>query len=310
MGTTWSVKVVSGDRPLDGATRARLDKAIRDDLTHVNALMSTWDPQSELSQFNRSTSSTPISVSPETFELFQRSREYSEQTGGAFDITVAPLVEAWGFGGSDHEGSAPDASVLGELRELVGMQLLELNAEVGTVRKRKPGVKCDVAAVAPGYAADRIAAILRGLGYGNFLVDIGGELVAWGHNDSGRPWQIAIERPQVRGRRIERIVSLSDKAIATSGDYRKYHVVDGVPLAHVIDPRSGRPIRHRLASATVIDDSAARADALATALMVVGPDEGLALASRLNVAALFLVRQPDGTFGERASEAFDNLVAP
>jgi FAD:protein FMN transferase len=310
MGTTWSVKVVPPGGPIDGPSRARLDKALRDDLARVNALMSTWDPESELSRLNRSDSTDAVPVSAETFEVLRLSAEFSVETGGAFDITLAPLIDAWGFGASGDEVATPEDARLRELRDLVGMSLLELDASARTVRKREPGVRCDVAAVAPGYAADRLAAIVRNHGYDNFLVDVGGELVAEGVNETGQPWQVAIERPQTRGRSIERIISVRNRAVATSGDYRKYHVVNGELLAHVIDPRTGRPIRHRLASATVIDERAVRADALATALMVLGPDEGLALAGRLDVAALFLVRLPDGTFDERTSEAFDREMAP
>lgn len=302
MGATWSVKVVTlGSMPAHA--RAEIDRAIRDDLALVNRRMSTWDPDSELSRFNASASVAPVAISRETFDVLQGAVEINRLTGGAFDITLAPLVDAWGFG-AVAAPSSPDEATLAGLREAVGANLLELDEAGPTARKKDPRVRCDVSAIAPGYAADRLAALLAARGYGDFLVDVGGELVARGRNDRGTPWQVAIERPQVDGRAIERTVSLRDLAIATSGDYRKYHEVDGRRVAHVVDPRTARPIEHRLASASVVHGDAMRADALATAMMVLGPDEGLALAEREHLAVLFLVRNAAGGFDERASSRF------
>ena len=141
-----------------------------------------------------------------------------------------------------------------------------------------------------------------------FLIDVGGELVARGRNAEGTPWRVAVERPEEEGRRIARVALLDDMAIATSGDYRSYREVDGERVAHIIDPRTARPIRHALASATVIDTLCVRADALATALMVLGPEEGMALARRLDLAALLLIRNDQGGFDERATPRFDDLT--
>jgi FAD:protein FMN transferase len=185
----------------------------------------------------------------------------------------------------------------------------DFGAEARTVRKLRPGIVCEFSALAPGYAADRLAAILMERGVTDFLVDVGGEFRARGRNDADMPWQIAVERPLEQGRMIERVVPVSDGAIATSGDYRNYHEVDGVRVAHILDPRTGRPVRHRLASVTVITDLAVRADALSTALMVLGPEEGYALAESLDLAVLFIMRAADGDgFQSRSTPRFEALA--
>ena len=272
--------------------------------------MSTWDAESELSRFNRSTSLEPFTVSPETFEVFRWSLDLGVLTGGALDVTVAPLIDAWGFGPGGRRDGPPGADEIARLRDAVGSRHLELDAAALTVRKARPDVRCDFSALAAGYAADRIWTRLAEQGLTDFLIDMGGELRARGRNDADDPWQIAIERPQARGRLVERMVPISDLAIATSGDYRNYYEVDGERIAHILDPQTGRPIRHRLASVTVIDALAVRADALATALMVLGPDDGFAFAEQVELAALFIVRDDAGGFTERATPRFDALTNP
>lgn len=310
MGTTYSVKVVTGPEGLADRARGEVDAAIRVEIERIDALMSTWNTESELSHFNRSTSLAPFAVSPETFEVFRWSVDLGALTGGALDVTVAPLVDAWGFGPGGRRGGPPGADEIARLREAVGIRYLELDATARTVRKVRPDVHCDFSALAAGYAADRIWARLADLGVTDALVDMGGELRARGRNDAGEAWQIAIERPQPRGRLTERMVPILDLAIATSGDYRNYYEVDGERIAHILDPRTGRPIRHRLASVTVIDRLAVRADALSTALMVLGPDDGFALAEQMDLAALFIVRNDAGGFTERATPRFDAVTKP
>lgn len=308
MGTTWSVRLVAGASGPAGAEIEELREALSADLARVNALLSTWDPESELSRFNRSVSLDPFPVSAETFEVFRWAQALSAETGGAFDVTVGPLVDAWGFGAQEDAQAVPDEGTIARLREKSGMHLLTLDPEGQWIQKAHPAVRGDVSAIAPGYAADRLAALLTDRGFADFLVDVGGELVARGRNENGATWRVAVERPGgTSARSIERVVPLTDAAIATSGDYRNYHEIDGVRVAHILDPRTGRPIAHRLASVTVIDRLAVRADALATALMVLGPDEGLALADRLDLAALLLVRRADGGFDARTSRRFDSV---
>ncbi|MFN2375343.1 MAG: FAD:protein FMN transferase [Candidatus Binatia bacterium] len=304
MGTTYSVKVVTGAQGFERSAQDEIHTAIRSELGRIDALMSTWSPASELSRFNISSSLEPFALSRETFEVFRWAIELSALTGGAVDVTVAPLVDAWGFGPAGPIARPPTGAEIARLLEATGMRRLELQPETSAIRKLHPDVRCDFSALAAGYAADRIAGQLTELGHADFLVDMGGELRARGRNDAGDAWRIAIDLPQERGRRIGRVVEISDLSIATSGDYRKYHEVGGERVGHIVDPRTGRPVSHRLASVTVIDELAVRADALSTALMVLGPREGLALATQLDLAAYFLVRDGDG-FEELATARFD-----
>jgi FAD:protein FMN transferase len=308
MGAAFSVKVVTGRDELETPGLSDVDRALRATLDRINRLMSTWDPDSELSRFNRSSSLEPFPVSLETFEVLRWSVELSALTGGALDVTVGPLVDAWGFGPEGPRNRLPSDEEIARLREATGAGRLELNPAALTVRKTRPDVRCDLSAVAPGYAADRLWAELADRGFTDFLVDVGGELRTRGRNDIGEPWEIAIERPQAQGHAVQRLVPISNLAIATSGDYRRYREVDGKRFAHILDPRTGRPLAHRLASVTVIDELAVRADGLATALMVLGSDEGMALAEKLGLAALFVERTNDG-FSERATTRFEEITS-
>ncbi len=308
MGATFSVKVVTAQDDVDGGDHSEVDRALPATLDRINRLMSTWDPDSELSRFNRSTSLEPFPVSLETFEVLRWSVELSALTGGVLDVTMGPLVDAWGFGPGGPRTRLPSDEEIARLREATGAGQLELNPAAMTVRKTRQEVRCDVSAVAPGYAADRLWAELADRGFTDFLVDVGGEVRTRGRNDIGKAWEIAIDRPQARGDAIHRLVPISNLAIATSGDYRRYRDVDGRRVTHILDPRTGRPLAHRLASVTVIDELTVRADGLATALMVLGGDAGMALARKLDLAALFIERTDEG-FSERATPRFEEITS-
>jgi FAD:protein FMN transferase len=309
MGTTWSVTILPGARTMDAAERDGVDSEVQGTLARVEALMSTWDQNSELSRFNRTRTTEPFPIAPETYEVFRWALALGKETDMAFDMTVLPIVEAWGFGARGDRGAPrPSPATLARLKAATGPGRVALDPGGRWARKNLPEVECDVSGLAPGYAADLIAAALERRGLTNFLIDVGGEIVARGQNAAGLPWQIAVERPDDLTRSIERVVPLADMALATSGDYRNYREIDGRRITHVIDPRTAEPIAHRLASVSVIDRHAVRADGLATALMVLGPDEGMALATRLNLAAFFIVRTPDGTLEERMTPEFEAVV--
>jgi thiamine biosynthesis lipoprotein len=307
MGATFSVKVVTGQDGLRSEAFSDLDRMIRLQLDRIDRLMSTWDAGSELSRFNRSTSLEPFAISAETFEVLRWALDLSSVTGGALDVTVGPLVDAWGFG-PDGPRRRPSDEEIARLREATGEGRLRLDPVARTVRKTRPGVRCDLSAVAPGYAVDRLWAELSDRGFTDFLVDVGGEVRSRGSNDEAQPWQIAVERPGASSGAIQPVVPLSNLAIATSGTYRRYREKDGERVSHILDPRTARPVAHRLASVTVIDELAVRADGLATALVVLGSREGFELAERLHLAALFIEHTDDG-FVERATTRFDELTA-
>jgi thiamine biosynthesis lipoprotein len=308
MGGTFSVKVVTARDELESTGFGDLDRALRATLDRINRLMSTWDPDSELSRFNRWTSLEPFAVSPETLEVFKWSVDVATLTGGALDVTIGPLVDAWGFGPAGARSAAPTDDEIARLRDAMGPHRIELDPPASTVRKTRPDVRCDLSSIVPGYAADRLWMELADRGFADFLIDVGGEVRTRGRNESGAAWQVAIERPDPQGGAIQRLVPVSNLAITTAGDYRKYREVDGRRVAHILDPRTGRPLAHRLASVTVIDTLAVRADAFDTALMVLGSEDGMALATKLNLAALFIERTDDG-FAERATPRFEAIAS-
>ncbi len=309
MGTVYQVKVVR--EALPEARRKQLEETIRGELDTVNGLMSTYLDDSELTRFNRHSETAPFAVSEATGRVFQAAQEVSRVSGGALDVTIGPLVNAWGFGpGSDVPDRPPPEmsdEEIAVLRGRIGFEKLELSEEPWAIRKAQGDLYCDLSALAKGYAVDRMTEALAALGETDVMAEIGGEVRALGANDRGQAWRIGIERPQFTRGAVQRIVPLDSAALATSGDYRNYREFDGERVSHIMDPRTGRPIRHRLASVSVVHETCMMADAWSTALMVMGLDEGHELAEREGLAALFLVREGDG-FREVATPAFDELA--
>ncbi len=308
MGTTWTVKVVTTGKPEPSAVKGARQE-ITATLEAVNASMSTYREDSELSGFNRGTATAPVQASPMLMAVVSEARAIAEVTGGAFDVTVGPLVNAWGFG-PDKDGDVPTEAELSALMSRVGQDMIAIDSGAGTLSKARGDVYVDLSAIAKGYGVDQVAATLDRLGYGAYLVEVGGEVRARGLNKSGEPWRLGVEVP-VAGpqRRVHRVVPLLDQAMATSGDYRNVIEREGKRLSHTIDPRTGRPVEHTTASVTVVSDTCMQADALATALSVLGPEEGLTLAESKGWAVLMLIRDGEA-FAERRTTAFDALVAP
>ena len=299
MGTSYSVTVPGADAHQESLLRT----AVRVELDLVDGLMSTYRPDSELSRLNRHASGEPFAVSEQTFDVLVAARRASEMTGGAFDVTVGPLVDAWGFGPGGPTAEPSDDEVAGLLKAS-GWGNLLLDPDGRTASKTVPQLRCDLSAIAKGYAADRVSAALADLGFQDHLVEVGGEVVARGSNPRGQAWRVGIERPDAAGRLAYRVLRIRDTAVATSGDYRNFRESAGRRYSHVLDPRTGRPATSLVASATVLDPTAAMADALATALLVVGEAEALALAERENLAVLLLLRDGEGGFRETASSRF------
>ena len=306
MGTSWEVKL-SGTRLRPNDIRAAA-AAAEQALDEVVDLMSTWEPDSEISRFNAHHSEAPFPVAPETLEVVSAAQAVSRTTGGAFDITVGPLVDAWGFGPEGPPETPPDPERLAAIQQEVGFQRLEVNHPAGTLRKQKPELEIDLSAIAKGYAVDQVARALDGLGHHNYLVEVGGEIRTAGKKNGGRPWRVAIERPSEGDRAIQETLELTDLSMATSGDYRNYYQQGDERISHTVDPRTGRPIRHRLASVSVVDSSAMQADAWATALNVLGPESGYTLAESQGLAAYFILRSESG-FSIRATLGMQALLA-
>jgi FAD:protein FMN transferase len=307
MGTRYTVRVVMA--PGDEAANELIRVAVDRELSLVNRRFSAFDPGSEISRLNASASTEPIAVSAELIEALELGRRASELTHGAFDVTVTPLVEAWGFGPSKSPPAVPSAEAIALLRARVGYRQLSLDTARKTVAKARPDVACDVSALGDGWAADRVARALVALGHPDVLVDVGGEVSARGRRPDGSRWRVAVEAPQ--SGKVGAVIELQDAAVATSGDYRKFWTdPQGRRRSHVLDPRTGEPISHALASATVVDRDGAWADALATGLLVLGPEEGRVVAARAGLAARLVLRQPDGAYAEWSTPAFEALVVP
>jgi len=297
MGTTWSVSAHSLPENLDPG---RLKNQLQQQLDQVNRLMSTYDPESEVSRFNRSASRDWFTLSQETFEVIELAQQVSDLTGGAFDITVGPLVELWGFGASARKEKLPSELQVAEQLAKVGYQKLELRQKPPAIRKRQPQLQIDLSAVAKGYAVDLLADLLQRNGVINYLVEVGGELRVSGMRPDKTPWKIAIEKPLEGTREVEKIFPLTGTGLATSGNYRNFYIENGQRYVHTINPVNGRPIYHQLGSATVLDPACARADALATALMVLGEARGRQLVEAHHIAAYFLIHDKDAIIEYRS----------
>ena len=270
--------------------------------------MSHYRPDSELSRFNRAATTEPQPLSGETLGVVADALAVSRASGGAFDVTVGPLVDAWGFGPPGRAPAAPDEATLAALRARVGADLLEVDLAASTLRKRRANVIVDLSAIAKGYAVDAVASLLAEHGFGDYLVEIGGELRAGGTNERGEPWRVAIERPAPGFATAQRIMPLTDAALATSGDYRNFYDLDGARVSHTIDPRTGRPVTHGLRAVSVIADRCILADARSTALNVLGPEDGYDLAAAQGWAALFVADDGTGRLVERETPAFAAAV--
>jgi len=305
MGTTYTIKVAKctvSERVLK-----QLQATIDGILNEVNQQMSIYRPGSEISLLNQAPQLELITVSPALSRVLRFSLDVAEQTEGAFDPTVKPLVNLWGFG-PDGRRATPSDSEIEAAKEKVGFQYIKMQA-LDQVQKMHPDIQLDLGAVAKGYAVDKVSQLLFNLDYRDHLVEIGGEMRSSGLNQKGKKWRIGIQKPNyaaLPGLRLEGIVELSDQSMATSGDYQNfYEDEEGQVYAHIIDPRTGYPAGHTLASVTVLARACMPADALATATYVLGPEDGLALIEAWDgVEALFVVRQEDGRFVHKMSSGF------
>ncbi len=300
MGTTYHVAL----HPLpDGQAADELPDRVDALLASVNQRMSTYIDDSEISKFNASASTTWFDLSDETHAVLEEAQRINRLSDGAFDVTVGPAVNLWGFGPGATEPRVPSPVEIADLTTRIGQSLLGVRAEPPAARKAHPDLYVDLSAIAKGYAVDEIASLLEQLDIAHYLVEIGGELRARGVSHRGDRWRVAIEKPVVGERSVYKVLQVGDTGVATSGNYRNFFDRDGKRYSHTIDPRTARPVEHALASVTVLHPSAMTADALATAFTVLGPDEGLTLAGELGVAALFIVVE-DSMLKERPSRAY------
>ena len=289
MGTRWSA-TVDVDATVDlAALRRDLVAAVE----QVDEQMSPWKPDSDLMRLNRAPVDVWVDLSDEILEVLSCAVDINRLSVGAFDPGVGALVDAWGFGAVR---DAPDAGAINAARHVAPRpthECLEFDRPAGRARKRDP-LQLDLCGIAKGYAVDSMAAVLQQHGVDHALVALDGELRAVGSQAGGAPWPVALEQPEAGRRAVRGVIELQDLAVATSGDYRRYLEVGGARLAHNMDARCAAPVNNSVASVTVLARSCMHADAWATALLVAGPGEGLAMAQRMGMDVLFLLRRPEG----------------
>ena len=302
MGTHYIVTIDSPSADDDGAA---LQETIKARLAEINAQMSTWDSSSEISRFNNAQSTDWFEVSAEFVFVVAEAKRIFECTDGAFDPTVSPLIDLWGFG-DDRKKTVPDATAIAAARQTTGMQHLALRREPPALKKSLAGLQLNLSAIAKGYAVDAIAAILVDQNVTSFMIDIGGENRAGLPKANGAPWRAGIESPlsaPLPGQDLpfSRIVELNQSSVATSGDYRNFFEIDGSRYSHAIDPTTGWPVKAPPAAVSVVHSSCMSADAWATALMVLGSEKGLPLAREQELSVLFQYVTDTGDIVEHAS---------
>lgn len=318
MGTGYSIRIAPNNSPslpqvnnkqFGKAQLAELASNVADRLRNIDSLMSTWKYDSELSHLNRSVSRDWQPLSSSTVRVLAHALKTSQRSLGAFDPTVSPLVDLWGFGAQQGKRlsesfSKPTSQHIQKTLAHVGYASVELNVEQNRVRKLNPNTQIDLSGIAKGFAVDQVAKLLDDVGLSNYIIEIGGELRAKGEKSLNTPWKVAIEKPFSDQRDALRGLVLNNSAVATSGDYRNFFVHNGQRYSHVIDPRFGVPVKHDLVSVTVVSDTTMEADALSTALMIMGPGQALSFAQNHGVAAHFMYNTSHGVV-EHHSAAFE-----
>ena len=281
--------------------QGKIEKA----LLAVDKSLSPFNKKSVITAINNNTGTSADTLFAQVFTLAQ---EISQKTDGAFDITVAPLVNAWGFGFK--EGVLPDSSTVKGILENVGYQSVALIDN--KVIKQNKNTMLDCSAIAKGYGCDVVARLLDSKNITNYMIEIGGEVVTKGKNSKGTDWNISISKPTENTTNSQNghqaIISITDKGMATSGNYRNFRIENGKKYAHTIDPRTGFPVQHSLLSATVIADNCAKADAYATAFMVVGLEKATELCKADNIEAFFIYANEKGELQTLATEGFNKVL--
>lgn len=306
MGSPYTVQIVGTNLspqeidPLKAEVEARLKE--------VNRQMSHYEPDSELSQFNRAPANTPFKVSPEFARVVRFSLEMFRRSQGAFDITLAPVINLWGFGEKTDQRAVPAEAELKAAIKKTGCQHLSVTAKDELV-KDMPDLTINLSAVAKGFAVDEMGRVLRGRGLTNIYVSSAGEVLVLGHNSRAMNWQVGISAPVAHWNEndpMEAVVSLSNQALSTSGDYQKFFTdPQGRRLSHIIDPKTGWPVQHNVGGVSVVASDSMTADALSTTLFVLGPEAGLKfIESWPHAAALFIVREADGRYRQIPSSRF------
>ncbi len=307
MGTSWSVIAHS---PREIVDPKAVSESIAGLLATLDGRLSNWIDDSEVSRFNRATPSTWVPVSADTVAVVQAAMDVSARSGGAFDVTLGPLVDTWGFGpGGARAAPPPDREISGA-GSLAGMTRLQVRDNPPALMKSIRGLGLDLGGIAKGYAVDQVAELLQGWGFTGYLVEIGGEVRARGERPGGGPWRVALETPPGTAAGTGPVIPLQGLAVATSGTYRNFFEADGRRYSHIIDPWHKFPVTHTLSAASVIADTAMLADAWATTMMVRGPEHARDLAIEQGLAVLLQYQDASGTRWETWSSPAWNALLP
>ncbi|MBR9726440.1 FAD:protein FMN transferase [Shewanella intestini] len=289
MGTTYHIKVVrNSSLPDPQLLQAEIDTT----LERVNNQMSTYRKNSELSKFNRMNTPQSLRVSPDTIKVLKEGFRLYDETGGALDITLGPLINLWGFGPTKKPTEIPSPSSISLAKSKMGIDGISIKND--HLIKNNPNLYVDLSSIAKGFGVDKVAAVLNKYRVSGYLVEVGGEISVKGNKPDNQPWRVAIEKPDSAGQSIQQVIEPGTMSMATSGDYRNYFEEDGERFSHIIDPRTGYPIKHTLASATVLHKSSMTADGYATAMMVLGAKASLALANKHHLAVMLIEKTQDG----------------
>ncbi len=280
MGTYYAIAIDGAAVSDAGHIQMRIESCLAD----VNRQMSTWDPKSEISTFNQSESTDWFSVSPEFAMVVKESIRIHKLTNGAFDPTVAPLIDLWGFG-AKRPKAFPTQEAIDTVRKNTGMQYIEAKSAPPSIRRTRPRITLNLSAIAKGHGVDRVSELLTSTGYPSHVVDIGGENRTGVVKANGERWRLGVESPFGD---IQRVIECTERSVATSGDYRNYFEIKGVRYSHAIDPTTGRPVENPPSSVSVLSDSCMTADGLATGLMVMGTEKGFQFAKEHSMSVLFL----------------------
>ncbi len=291
MGTLWRVSLAN----VDASRKSQLQQRIQQLLDGDDETLSTWKADSALSRFNRYQGIEPQPVSAGMADIVTEALRIGAKTSGAMDITVGPLVNLWGFGPTKPPMHTPSAAQIAAAKAQTGLQHLRVIQGVAGqwLQKDLPGLYVDLSTLGEGYATDHLARLMEQEGIDNYLVSVGGAVLSRGKNVGDRPWRVAIQKPTDRENAVQARVDLQGHGISTAGSYRNYYELDGKRISHVIDPVSGRPIEHKLVSATVIATTALEADGWDTGLMVLGTEKAKALAIKEKLAVYLISKQGD-----------------
>lgn len=301
MGTSYHISFY-GMRPIS------IHDEIERVLVRVNEQMSTYIEDSEISRFNRSKAGVLFPVSKDFAELVLEAKRIHKVTAGSFEPTIEPLVNLWGFGPMKVPNKVPSDELISATRSVIGMDKVQSMLNPPSLQKKLDNVEVDLSAMAKGFGVDKIAGYLESIGIDRYMVEIGGEVRVGQKKPDGLAWMIGVQMPEDGGgAKLARVLKLEQASIATSGDYRNYFEKNGKRYSHIIDPLTGFPIKHKLASVTVVTSKCADADALATAFMVMGSEKGLELAKELSLAVLFVVRD-GGAFRQILSPAMSAYI--